>query len=99
MKYIVYLNSGIAMSKGLVANDSEVVLQPVYDSYEEITEEQWHEIQIPAKLVSGEWVSASGDEIPKLEWPEASEPSVEQFTMQERLEALEAAMLEMVLGE
>lgn len=99
MKYIVYLNSSIAMSKGIVADGNEIVLKSIYDAYVEVTQQQWSNLKIPSKLVEGAWVEVTNsDEMPNLV-ESSSELSTSHFTVQERLEALEAAMLEMALGE
>lgn len=97
MHYVLYVKNEVAMAKSVRTSVDNIPLSN-FDNFIEVSKEEYDQIPIPAKLVDGLWVKVTN----KAELPTAEKSSAEvatDITMQQRLEALEAAMLEMALGE
>lgn len=69
--YVLVIKNGVAMGK-ILTDNIESIDMTLYDSFEEITENEFSEIQIPAKKEGGVWVKTS--DVPFLELEE-TEPT------------------------
>lgn len=99
MHYILYLKNEVAMAKSVRTSKDNIPLDN-FDNFMEVSKEQYDQISIPAKLVNGLWVKVTDkSELPSREKSSSENFISDEITMQQRLEALEAAMLEMALGE
>lgn len=99
MRYIIYLKNEVAMAKS-IRMDSENIPLGNFDTFAEVDKEVYTSIKIPAKLVDGNWETISDlAEIPRIAPNSIEENATQPVTVEERLEALEAAMLEMALKE
>lgn len=77
--YILLIKNDIAVSKAKRESIENMELG-IYDSYAEITEEEFENMELPSKKENGIWVKTS--EFPKIDYPAVakikSEPTYEE---------------------
>ena len=90
MKYILFIKDDIAVAKSLRMSLDNINLD-LYDKYEEVTEEIYDSIELPAVKDGNNWRKT--DKYPYIDYPSAPEPIPEsEPTAEDMLNALVGGM-------
>ena len=84
MKFILFLKDNIAVAKSIRKSLDDVDLG-VYDSYEEVTEQEYNTIELPAQKKDSSWVKT--DVFPVIEYDSISEKHEEPISETEQVRA------------
>lgn len=68
MKHIIFLKDNIAVAKSHYKSLDNIDLG-VYDSYVEMTEQEYNSVILPSEKINGKWVKT--DTFPKIEYPKS----------------------------
>lgn len=85
MAYLLFLKNNIAMAKACRKTNDNVELG-VYDRYVEVTLKEYNTIELPSEKIDGVWVKTNN--IPKIEYPDATTPETPKITTEDILNTL-----------
>ena len=84
--YIAFLKEGVAVAKTICDSIEEMQEQmTLYDECIEISEKDFENIELPAKLNNGVWENT--DEMPEINYPIAEETPTEETSVYDELAA------------
>lgn len=89
MKFILFIKDDIAIAKARKKSLDNIELG-IYDSYEEISETEFNNVELPSEKIDGVWCKT--DKYPVINYPEPEPIPEPEPTAEDMLNALVGGM-------